>query len=139
MMSEDPITRIHTPDAPSPAGHYSQATVAAGCIYIAGQLPIRPDGAALADPGFEAQARQAIANMLAILAAAGGDAQHLLKVTAYIVGVDNWPRFNAVYAAMLPGARPARTVVPVTELHHGYLVEIDAVALHVTAAAPSST
>jgi enamine deaminase RidA (YjgF/YER057c/UK114 family) len=85
------------------------------------------------------QPRQAIANMLAILAAAGGAAQHLLKVTAYIVGVDNWPRFNAVYAAMLPDARPARTVVPVTELHHGYLVEIDAIALHLTAAAPSST
>jgi reactive intermediate/imine deaminase len=139
MSSHDPVTRIHTPDAPQPAGHYSQATVAAGCIYISGQLPIRPHGAALADPGFETQARQAIANMLAILAAAGGDPRHLLKVTAYIVGVDNWPRFNAVYAAMLPGARPARTVVPVTELHHAYLVEIDAIALHPTAATPSST
>jgi 2-iminobutanoate/2-iminopropanoate deaminase len=138
MTSEDPVIRIRTDGAPQPAGHYSQAIVAGGCIYVAGQLPIRPDGAALIDQSFDDQARQAIANMLAILAAAGGDARHLLKVTAYIVGVDNWPRFNAVYASMLPDARPARTVVPVTELHHGYLVEVDAIGL-LTAAARSST
>jgi 2-iminobutanoate/2-iminopropanoate deaminase len=129
MISEDPVARIATDDAPRPAGHYAQATVAGGCIYVSGQLPIRPDGAPLANDGFDAQARQAIANMLAILHAAGGDTRHLLKVTAYIVGVDNWPRFNAVYAALLPDARPARTVVPVTELHHGYLVEVDAIGL----------
>ena len=139
MSSEDPVVRIATDAAPKPAGHYAQATVAGGCIYVSGQLPIRPDGSGLTDKGFEDQARQAIANMLAIVQAAGGDAEHLLKVTAYIVGVDNWPRFNAVYAALLPEARPARTVVPVTELHHGYLVEIDALALQLTAGARSST
>ena len=139
MTSQDPVTRIRTDDAPQPAGHYSQATVAGGTIYVAGQLPIRPDGTGLVDQDFADQARQAIANMLAILHAAGGDARHLLKVTAYIVGVDNWPRFNAVYAEMLPDARPARTVVPVTELHHAYLVEVDAIGLQITAAMPSST
>jgi 2-iminobutanoate/2-iminopropanoate deaminase len=60
---------------------------------------------------------------------AGGDAAHLVRVTACIVGVENWPRFNAVYAEMLGDAKPARTVVPVTELHHGYLVEVDAVGM----------
>jgi 2-iminobutanoate/2-iminopropanoate deaminase len=129
MSSEDPVARVSTDNAPHPAGHYCQATVAGGCIYIAGQLPIRPDRTASPDQSFEEQARQAIANMLAILTAAGGDARHLLKVTAYIVGIDNWPRFDAVYAAMLPDARPARTVVPVSELHHGYFVEVDAVGL----------
>ncbi len=129
MSNDDPVVRISTDAAPQPAGHYAQATVAGGFIYVSGQLPIMPDRTALPEQGFEDQARQAIANMLAIVAAAGGDARHLLKVTAYIVGIDNWPRFNAVYATMLPDARPARTVVPVTELHHGYLVEIDAVGL----------
>jgi enamine deaminase RidA (YjgF/YER057c/UK114 family) len=62
------------------------------------------------------------------LAAAGGSPEQLARVTAYIVGIENWPRFNAVYAALLPNARPARTVVPVPELHHGFLVEIDAIA-----------
>lgn len=125
---------VTTDAAPRPAGHYSQAVVAGGLIHVSGQLPIRPDGTGLVEAGFEDQARQAIGNMLAILQAAGGDAPHLARVTAYIVGVENWPRFNAVYAQMLGDARPARTVVPVTELHHGYLVEVDAVGL--MAAAP---
>lgn len=123
------VTTILTDRAPAPAGHYSQATVCDGLIHVSGQLPIRLDGLQLADDGFEAQAAQAIENMLAVLEAAGGAPRTLLKVTAYIVGVANWPRFNAVYAALLSDARPARTVVPVSELHHGYLVEIDAVAV----------
>jgi 2-iminobutanoate/2-iminopropanoate deaminase len=129
MSTENPVTQVLTDTAPKPAGHYSQAIVAAGLIYVSGQLPIRPDGDVLAGASFEEQARQAIGNMLAILAAAGGDARHLVRVTAYIVGVENWPGFNAVYAAMLPEARPARTVVPVAELHHGCLVEVDAIGL----------
>ncbi len=123
------IQPVLTGDAPAPAGHYAQAVRAGDHLYISGQLPIRADGAKLDDMAFEVQAAQAIDNMLAILHAAGGTADHLARVTAYIVGVDNWPRFNAVYAARLGNARPARTVVPVPELHYGYLVEIDAVAL----------
>jgi reactive intermediate/imine deaminase len=123
------MSAIQTDRAPAPAGHYSQATVSGGQVFISGQLPIRPDGRPLDDDGFDAQARQAIANMLEILRAAGGFPQQLVKVTAYIVDVANWPRFNAVYAAMLPDARPARTVVPVPELHYGYLVEVDAIAM----------
>ncbi|PTQ12129.1 reactive intermediate/imine deaminase [Sphingomonas oleivorans] len=128
MSGSDIVAKILTDRAPAPAGHYTQATVSGGHVYISGQLPILPDGQQLPDDGFEAQATQAIENMLAILDAAGSTPRHLLKVTAYIVGVANWPRFNAVYAAMLPDARPARTVVPVPELHYGFLVEIDAIA-----------
>ena len=129
MADTEALRSILTVGAPAPGGHYSQAIVASGHVYIAGQLPIRPDGTALVDSDFETQARQAIENMLAILAAAGGTPQHLAKVTAYIVGVANWPRFNAVYAAMLPDVRPARTVVPVPELHYGLQVEVDAIAV----------
>ncbi|MBT2187039.1 RidA family protein [Sphingobium nicotianae] len=128
-MSDDPIRIISTVDAPQPAGHYSQAIVGNGTVYIAGQLPIGADRVHRTDASFEDQARQAIGNLLAILKAAGGDPRHLLKVTAYIVGIENWPRFNAVYAEMMGDAKPARTVVPVPELHHGYLVEVDAVGL----------
>jgi reactive intermediate/imine deaminase len=123
------VVQILTDRAPRPAGHYSQAIVAGGHIFISGQLPIRPDGLALADSSFDAQATQALSNMLAILTAAGGTTQQLARVTAYIVGVANWPRFNAVYATLLPDVRPARTVVPVPELHYGYLVEVDAIAI----------
>jgi reactive intermediate/imine deaminase len=128
MAKAVPLIPVLTEHAPRPAGHYSQAMIAGQQVFISGQLPIRPDGTPLPDDGFEGQAEQAIANMLAILTAAGGTPERLARVTAYIVGVENWPRFNAVYAAMLQGARPARTVVPVSELHHGYLVEIDAIA-----------
>jgi reactive intermediate/imine deaminase len=120
---------IITDEAPRPAGHYVQAKRAGDHLYISGQLPIRADGAPLPDDGFETQVAQAIDNMLAILKAAGGQPADLARVTAYIVGVGNWPRFNAVYAEKLGDARPARTVVPVPELHYGYLVEIDAVAV----------
>jgi len=129
MDTVDIIATILTEHAPIPAGHYSQATVAGGHVYISGQLPIRPDGVPLRDNSFGAQAAQAIENMLAILTAAGGTPQQLARVTAYIVGVGNWPRFNAIYASLLPDVRPARTIVPVPELHYGFLVEIDAIAI----------
>jgi len=129
MDTIESFAKILTEGAPKPAGHYSQGVVAGGHLYISGQLPIRPDGMALPDNSFDAQATQAIENMLAILVAAGGTPRQLVKVTAYIVGVSNWPRFNAIYAALLPDARPARTVVPVPELHYGVLVEIDAIAV----------
>jgi 2-iminobutanoate/2-iminopropanoate deaminase len=120
---------VSTDRAPSPAGHYVQAKLAGQHLYISGQLPIRPGEEALADDSFEAQAAQALDNMLAILEAAGGTPADLVRVTAYIVGVTNWSRFNQVYAARLGDSRPARTVVPVPELHYGYLVEVDAIAV----------
>lgn len=122
------IETILTDAAPSPAGHYVQAVRAGDTLYISGQLPIRADRQPLPDTGFETQTRQALTNMLEILKAAGGTPAHLARVTAYIVGVANWPDFNRLYAEMLPDARPARTVVPVPELHYGFLVEIDAIA-----------
>ena len=119
---------ILTDTAPAPAGHYSQAMRSGNDLYISGQLPIRADKAALPDMSFETQVRQALANVLAILEAAGGQPSDLLRVTAYIVGVENWPEFNRIYADILGDARPARTVVPVPELHYGFLVEVDAIA-----------
>jgi len=129
------VTHVLTDEAPAPAGHYTQAIVSRGQVYVSGQLPIRPDGLPLEDSGFDAQAEQAVRNLLAVLKAAGCGPEDLVKVTAYIVGVGHWPRFNAVYGALLGDARPARSVVPVPELHHGYLVEIDAVAVQPHAAA----
>lgn len=124
----DPIERITTSEVPLPAGHYSQATAWNGLVFVSGQLGPRPDGSHTADRPFEEQARQVLANLLAILREAGCGPEHVLKVTAYLVGVENWPGFNTVYAEMFGEARPARAVVPVPGLHHGYLVEVEAVA-----------
>ncbi len=128
------VAPISTNGAAPAGGHYSQGVRHGDLIYVSGQLPIAPDGTHHADADFDRQARLAIGNMIAVVEAAGGNVATLLKVTVYLVGVANWPRFNAIYAEMLGSARPARSVVPVPELHYGYLVEIDAVA--VRAAAP---
>lgn len=107
------ITPFSTASAPAPGGHYAQAIKHAGLLYISGQLPIAPDGTHLAEADFDDQARQAIRNLIAVAEAAGASVGSLLKVTVYVVGVANWPRFNAVYAEMLGAAHPARSVVPV--------------------------
>jgi 2-iminobutanoate/2-iminopropanoate deaminase len=129
-MSMDARISIAKPhELARPGGHYSHAVRFGDLVLTSGQLGVRPDGTHTADLPFEDQARQAIGNMLAALRAAGAEPSDILKVTAYIVGVDHWPRFNAMYAEMMGDARPARTVVPVPELHYGYLVEVDAVAV----------
>jgi len=125
MDSPRPVT---VPGALPPGGHYSPAVVHGGLVYASGQLGVRPDGSHTAGLPFEDQVRQALANLFAVLKAAGARPDRLVKVTAYIVGVENWPAFNAAYAEVMGDARPARSVVPVPELHYGYLVEIDAIA-----------
>ena len=122
------IDRITTPNAPKPAGHYSQACSYGDLIFVSGQLPVGLEGKALADRSFEEQVRVALGNMLAIVKAAGSGPERVLKITAFIVGVENWPAFNRVYAELFGEARPARSVVPVGSLHHGCLVEIEAIA-----------
>ena len=90
---------------------------------------MRPDGSHTAHLPFEDQVHQALENVLTALRSAGATADDVLKITAYIVDVERWPRFNALYAEMMGNARPARTVVPVAQLHYGYLVEVDAIAV----------
>ena len=133
-MTDTPIERIATDAAPAPAGHYVQATAWGALVHVSGQLGVRPDGSHTADQPFAAQARQALANLFAILAAAGSGPGGVLKVTAYIDGVEHWPEFNRLFAEAFGAARPARAVVPVPGLHHGYLIEVEAVA--VRSAAP---
>jgi len=66
--------------------------------------------------------------MLSIVRAAGSGPDRVLKVTAFIVGIENWPAFNAVYAELMGAHKPARAVVPVPALNHGCLLEIECVA-----------
>ena len=125
----DAIEYITTTAVAPLAGHYSQATAWRDLVFVSGQLGARADGTQTAGESFEVQVRQALANMLAILAEAGCGPGHVLRVTACIVGVANWPAFNRIYAEVFGDAKPARTVIPVPELHHGYLVEVEAIAV----------
>ncbi len=122
------VEPISTDAAPKPAGHYSQGIAHGDLVFVSGQLPVSLEGKALADKSFEEQVRHALANMLSIVKAAGSGPDRVLKVTAFIVGVEHWPAFNKVYAELMGAHKPARTVVPVPHLHYGYLVEMDAIA-----------
>ena len=122
------VAFITTDELPRPGGHYSHAVRFGDFLFVSGQLGMRPDGSHTAHLPFDDQVRQALENVLMVLRSAGATADDVLKVTAYIVDVERWPRFNALYAEMMGNARPARTVVPVPQLHYGYLVEVDAIA-----------
>jgi reactive intermediate/imine deaminase len=124
------VVTVLTEDAPKPLGHYSQAVRGGGLIHISGQLPITRSGVPDSQSAsFNAQAKLVLQNFLAILDAAGAEKQDVLKVTAYVVGAENWPLFNQAFTEAFGDHRPSRSVVPVPELHHGYLIEIDGVAL----------
>lgn len=122
------IRRILTNDAPVPAGHYSQATVHDGVVYVAGQLAIDPATGERMLGSIEEQTERTLLNVQAILHAAGSDFAHVLKMTVYVADISLWGAVNTVYARMLGEHKPARAIVPTKELHHGFLVEIDAVA-----------
>jgi reactive intermediate/imine deaminase len=122
------IRNVATKSASAPGGHYVQARSYGGLLHVSGQLPIGADGNGDPNAAFEQQAQIAMMNVLAIVEAGGSSPNHILQVTVYIVGITNWPTFNNVYARLMGEARPARSVVPVPELHYGYQVEIDAIA-----------
>jgi 2-iminobutanoate/2-iminopropanoate deaminase len=122
------IKRINTPNAPTPAGHYSQATVYNGLVFVAGQLSIDPATGAHKTGAIEEQTELALNNVLAILQAAGSDWSRVLKMTVYVADINLWDAVNKVYSRMLGEHRPARAVIPTGALHHGFLIEIDAVA-----------
>jgi 2-iminobutanoate/2-iminopropanoate deaminase len=121
---------ISTADAPAPAGHYSQALVHGGLVYVAGQLPLDPATSELVGPGdIDAQTEQVFRNMDAILQAAGSRLDQVLSLTVYVTDRALWGRVNAVCAKAFGSHRPARAVVPVPELRHGCLIEVQAVAV----------
>ena len=122
------IKRINTPDAPQPAGHYSQATVYNGLVFVAGQLAIDPATGEKKLGSIEEQTEQALSNVHAILKAVGSDWDRVLKMNISVAGIELWEAVNQVYSRILGDNRPARAVIPCGELHHGFLIEIEAIA-----------
>ncbi|MGB9594032.1 MAG: RidA family protein [Anaerolineae bacterium] len=119
---------ITTPDAPMPAGHYAQAIVHDGLVFVSGQLPIDPRTGHKRVGSIEEQTEQALRNVEAILRASGSSLNKVLKTTVYVSDIALWDRVNAVYARFFGDHRPARAVVPTRELHFGFQVEIEAIA-----------
>ena len=119
---------ISTDAAPPAAGPYSQAIRAGGFVFTAGQLGIDPRSGNLAGEGVAEQAEQALANLAAILEAAGSDLSRVVKTTVFLAEIDEWPVVNEVYARHVPEPFPARSAFAVKALPRGARVEIEAVA-----------
>lgn len=124
------IRSVSTREAPEPAGHYSQAVVEGGFVFVAGQLPIDPaTGAIAGNPDdIAAQTRQVLRNVEAILCAAGSGLERLVSVTVFVTSRSQWKAVDQAYAEMLGAHRPARAVIPVPELRPGCLIEVQAIA-----------
>ena len=120
---------VEAKNAPKPAGHYSQAIVEGGFVFVAGQLPWDPDRPGHIPHSIEEQTERALRNVEAILEAAGSGLDRLVSVTIYISDISLWGRVNAAYAEILGPHRPARAIVPTSPLHHGALIEISAIGV----------
>lgn len=119
---------VLTDKAPKPGGHYSQAVVHNGVVYVAGQLPIVP-GSDDRTPGpLEVQVRQALVNMLAVVEAAGSRPDLVIKVTIYVADMEAWGLVNGIFAELFGSHKPARAIVPCPPLHYGYGIEVDCIA-----------
>ena len=123
------VVSTNPPTMAAPGGHYSHAVAGGGFVFVSGQLPIAPDGTKLNEAPFAAQAKQVLDNVAQALAGAGSGIDKLVQVRVYVTDIASWPEFNAIYAQWAGAARPARAVVPVPQLHYGFKIEVEAVAL----------
>jgi 2-iminobutanoate/2-iminopropanoate deaminase len=123
-----PTQIVHTNDAPAAIGPYSQAVIAGGFVYTAGQIALDPATGEVVPGDVATQAERVLRNLTAVLHAAGVTWADVVKTTVYLHDMNDFPVVNQVYARAIGEARPARSTVQVSGLPRGVLVEIDAVA-----------
>jgi len=119
---------IHTDHAPKAIGPYSQAIVAGGMVFCAGQTPIDPTTGNLVVGGIEAQAHQALKNIGAVLRAAGSDYGKVVKTTVFLKNMNDFGPMNGIYATYFKENPPARSTVEVARLPKDCLFEIECIA-----------
>jgi 2-iminobutanoate/2-iminopropanoate deaminase len=124
-----PTGFVSTPDAPRAIGPYSQATRANGFLFTAGQVGFDPATGELVDGGIGEQTERVLANLDAILRAAGLELSSVVKTTVFLVDMADFARMNEVYAQAFGDHRPARSTVAVAALPRGARVEIEAIAV----------
>ena len=122
------IAAVHTDDAPGALGPYSQAIVTDGWIFCSGQIAIDPATGSLVEGDVRVQSEQVLGNLAAVLAAAGGSLQTVVKTTVYLSDMSFFADMNAVYARHFGDHRPARATVAAGGLTQGVDVEIEVVA-----------
>jgi 2-iminobutanoate/2-iminopropanoate deaminase len=123
-----PLETVHTDKAPAAIGPYSQAVIANGFLFTAGQIALDPVTMQIVEGDVVAQTERVFANLGAVLAAAGATWANVVKSTVFLTDMRDFPRMNEVYARVVGDARPARSTVQVSGLPRGVLVEIDLVA-----------
>jgi 2-iminobutanoate/2-iminopropanoate deaminase len=124
-------TAVRTEDAPAPfqGAPYSQAIRAGGLVFVSGQVALTPGANELVGGGITEQTEQVLANLRAILEAAGSGLDRIVKTTVYLRNLDDFQGMNDVYRKHAGDVPPARATVEVSALPSGALVEIDAIAL----------
>ena len=129
-MSTTTHQAITTAEAPAPVGPYNQAVQAGGWLYCSGQIPLDPATGEMVGGGdVEAETRQVLRNLQAVLRAAGTDAARVVRTTVYLIDLADFQAVNAIYAEMFgSGVSPARACVQVAALPKGSRVEIDCIA-----------
>ena len=121
---------ISTSLAPSAIGPYSQAVRAENLLFVSGQIPIDPStGQLIADKSIQSQTRRVLENILAIVAAAGGSVQNIVKTTVFLRDMGDFAEMNAVYSEFFSSAQPARSTVEAARLPRDVAVEIDCIAV----------
>jgi 2-iminobutanoate/2-iminopropanoate deaminase len=122
---------VATPDAPKAIGPYSQAVRTGQLVFLSGQIPLDPKSGEMVGAGdIEAQTRQVMSNLAAVLSAAGARFEHVVKTTIFLTDLGDFARVNAVYGASFEGVSPpARATVQVAALPRGANVEIEAIAV----------
>ncbi len=123
------IKTIHTDRAPAAIGPYSQAIVANGFLFTAGQIALDPASGQIVAGDVVAQAERVFANLRAILEEAGSSFADVVKTTVFLADMADFPRVNEAYAKAFGSARPARSTVQAAGLPRGVLVEIEATAV----------
>jgi 2-iminobutanoate/2-iminopropanoate deaminase len=121
-----PVESVPTPSAPPVAGPYSPAVRAGDWLVLAGQVGLDPSTGAIVSGGVDAQARQVLANIEAVLRDCGADLTDVAKTTVFVTDIGQFATVNAVYAAAFGAHRPARSTVEVAALPGGAEVEIEA-------------
>jgi 2-iminobutanoate/2-iminopropanoate deaminase len=122
------IQNVQTPNAPAAIGPYSQAMIANGMVFTSGQIALTPAGE-MVDGDVSAQCVQVIANLKAVLEAAGSSFDKVIKTTIFLADMDDFAAVNAIYADAFGSHKPSRSTVAVKTLPKNALVEIDAIAL----------
>lgn len=121
--------KVLTDKAPAPIGPYSQAIIAGGLVYTAGQIPLDPVTKNLVEGDIGAQTEQALKNVEAILKAAGTSMNSVIKTTVFLKDMGEFAQMNEVYARFFSDSAPARSTVEVARLPKDVKVEIEAIAI----------